>query len=143
MQVWGVTPGQLQEAVYKVSEEHYNGNLICDGQPDHIGATSKSAVRFKMRVKDSAGAGAHISVDRFGSTKKGYRRTISACWHAHRDVMRAIFEVNPEARIKSVMADYKGSDDFERTFPHTYDTNVGSMVYPVAVGESCLCDGLY
>lgn len=142
MQVWNVSPEVVKASVAAASER-YGGNVICDGEPEHTGVTVKSSVRLKLRVKDSAGPGAGISIDRFGSTKKGYRRKVSACWHAHRDVLAEIFRACPDARVKSVMADYRGADDFERKFPDTAHVNIGSMVYPVAAGDSCLCDGPY
>jgi len=67
------------------------------------------------------------------------RRVFAVCWHGHRDFMRAIFEADPDARIKTMWADYRGSEDFEEKFPGTAYRNVGSMMYPMRASEVCAC----
>jgi len=67
------------------------------------------------------------------------RRVAAVCWHGHRDYMRAIFARDPEARIKTSWADYKGSENFERDFPETGYRNVGSMMYPAFAKDICTC----
>lgn len=68
------------------------------------------------------------------------RRVFAVCWHGHRDFMRAIFEHDPNARIKSYVADYKGRDDFERNFGQTGFHNIGSMMYPMFMKDACVCN---
>ena len=65
------------------------------------------------------------------------RRIWAVCWHGHRDYMRAVYELDPSARFKSAMADYRGADDFESKFPDTAYTNVGSQMFPVLAREKC------
>ena len=57
--------------------------------------------------------------------------------HGFRDVLRAIFAVDPNATILTAMARYDGSDGFESTYPDTYHTNAGSLIQPVAYGDLC------
>jgi hypothetical protein len=140
MIVWGVSPEEVTKIIRHISASDYDGNLIADGTPTHTGTTERSGVHFKLRVSDSAGPGAKITVDRFGTSKKGYRRTVSACWHAHRDVMLMLFDWYPEARLKSAVADYRGAESFLKQFPGTGYANVGSLVFPVAFQDSCLCE---
>jgi hypothetical protein len=52
--------------------------------------------------------------------------------------MRALFEHDPNARIKTYMADYKGSEHFEDTYPDS-DRNIGSIMYPCYASEACRC----
>ena len=67
------------------------------------------------------------------------RKVAAVCWHGHRDFMRSVFTRDPEARIKTSWADYKGSDAFERDFPETGYRNVGSMMYPAFAKDICTC----
>jgi hypothetical protein len=53
--------------------------------------------------------------------------------------MRAIYRRDPEARIKSAFADYRGSEDFEQKFPSTGDRNVGPPIDPIAMRHVCAC----
>ena len=67
------------------------------------------------------------------------RRVFAVCWHGHRDFMWGIFGRDPEARIKTMWADYKGRDDFDAKYPDTAYQNVGSMMYPRYASEICKC----
>jgi hypothetical protein len=55
----------------------------------------------------------------------------AASWEAHRDFMFNLFAINPEGRIKSAFADYRGLVDFEAKYRATADRNVGSQMFPV------------
>ena len=70
----------------------------------------------------------------------GQRKAWAICWHGHRDFMRSLFEGDPGARIKTVMADYVGKEGFERNFPETGLTNIGSQVFPLYAGQACACE---
>ena len=74
--------------------------------------------------------------DSFGG---GVRRIHAVCWHGHRDWMRALFALDPDARIKTAMADYRESDGFERVFPATGDRNIGSQMHPLIYRDACYC----
>lgn len=67
------------------------------------------------------------------------RRVHAVCWHGHRDFMRELFARDPEARIKTSWADYRGRESFEDTFPATAYRNVGSMAFPKYASEVCYC----
>jgi hypothetical protein len=51
------------------------------------------------------------------------RRKNAICWHGHRDWMRAIFRRHPETVIRSALAVYKGSQDFEYSHEDTRPTD--------------------
>jgi hypothetical protein len=62
-------------------------------------------------------------------TVSGYPRKVRAvCWHGHREVMKSIFAYDPEARLMTSMADYRGADSFRSSFERTGDRNIGSRV---------------
>lgn len=68
------------------------------------------------------------------------RREIHAvCWHGFRDFFLAVFDEFPNARIDTAMADYRGREDFRRTYPLTASQNVGSIMYPQYADEQCNC----
>ena len=93
---------------------------------------SQGLIRFTLRVHNSSGKGAHLSASG--------RRTVSACWHVHRDVMQALFSAHPQASIASGLAKYRNGEDFLANFGRTYYANAGSQARPVAYGTLCLCD---
>ena len=80
-----------------------------------------------LRVRDSRKEGARMSASG--------RRTPAASWEAHRDFMQALFACNPDGRIKTMMADYKGIESFNREFGATYYKQVGSHYRPATFGE--------
>jgi hypothetical protein len=53
--------------------------------------------------------------------------------------MRAVFRVNPDARIKTMWVDYKGAMDFKRKFGATAHKQVGSMMFPAYADQICKC----
>ena len=97
----------------------------------HASGERPSVNRFRLRVNDSRKAGARTSASG--------RRTVSACWHVHRDVMEAIFAVNPDVVIVSALATYNGKEDFEHKHLATHYHNAGSRMYPAQFGDLCDC----
>ena len=67
------------------------------------------------------------------------QRIDAVCWHGHRDFMRAIFQMNPDAVIISSWARYNGSVDFEEKLQETGRRNLGSVVCPMYAQEACFC----
>jgi hypothetical protein len=119
---------QVSEIVRRISEKMYGGNLYavkCE-------RISARRTRFTLKVRDSKEIGAHRS--------SSGRRTVSACWHAHRDVMHAIFYVDPSASLTSGLVRYEGLDSFLDRYLSTYHHNAGSMMSPVPYGSLCSCD---
>lgn len=47
------------------------------------------------------------------------RRLRSCCWHAHRDWMIALYDINPNVIIQTRMARYKNREHFHETYPGT------------------------
>lgn len=120
---------QVRAIVKRVSEEKYGHNLVVDA--GDLGTVRRPGTNFVLRVRLSKGPGARRS----GSG----RRTVAACWHAHRDVMMDIFAAAPDARLTSALADYRGAADFAASFPATGHHNVGSMMEPAAIANCCEC----
>jgi hypothetical protein len=125
MDVTGVSVKELETIARKLGVKLYNVR--------ETGQRVKH-VLFVIRPKYQS--------DKFRAVNKhmgGHRRVWAVCWHGHREFLTRLFEVNPNARVKTVLADYKGVEDFERKFKDTGYKNAGSQVYPVYVMEQCDC----
>lgn len=134
MQIRGIPDEDtIRRIVDQVSEVQYGGNLECYT----LGRVNGTTLTMTLRVKDTSGPGARRAA-RPSKGGKG-RRLIAACWHAHRDVMLAIFNVNPDARITTMMADYRGIDGFLRHYLDTAGHNVGSVMEPARYARLCDC----
>lgn len=99
-------------------------------------------ITFTLKVRDCKKAGHRLGYPRLnldGEEKGKQRRMSSACWHVHRDVMIAIFDMNPNAKLKTSMIYYKGKEHFYDTFEETGKKNVGSQMFPVTLPELCDC----
>jgi hypothetical protein len=93
--------------------------------------------RVKFRVKSSRRPGARVGSGRFGAP----RRIASACWHAHREIFRAMFRINPDTKIKTALYYYRGEEDFERNFEGTrYGHGVVNAAPVECIGDLCNCD---
>ena len=125
-----VSESDFSRIVREVSDSLYNGNLkVIESRDDGV---RFPRVRAQLRANSSREVGARRSWSG--------RRTVSACWHAHRDVYREVFRQYPDATIQTSMARYT-ADNFENTYPRTGDQNIGSMVSPAYMPELCDCGG--
>lgn len=134
MKVWGLSESDIRRIVEEVSGKEYEGNLIINNMSENL-AKRVPTYTVTLRVQDSRGSGASLSL-----SWAGERRSIAACWHAHRDVMQEFFHAGA-TRIQTVWIDYKSEEDFENNHRETLFKNVGSMAYPVYPRDKCAHDG--
>jgi len=127
VKIQGITAAQLRTAIETTSAELYNNNLTFNRDPEQIG----SWIHFTLKINDCHGPGAHLGTR---------RRTVYACWHAHRDAIRAIFRATPDALLITKLARYEGSNGFKHEFPMTGTQNVGSLVQPRNRQDCCECN---
>jgi hypothetical protein len=139
MMITGITPEQFADAVAKA------GALYEDNLRPEIG-TQYSATRFRARViLRQTGYGLGLPTwdlapaQRRSSSAFGRRRINAVCWHGYRDALREVFLINPETRIYTVLAKYKGQAEFNRLYPPTAHVNIGPPVDPVTLPELCDC----
>jgi hypothetical protein len=128
MELIGITLAQFETAIANVTAS-YGGNLEIH---DDAKSVSSRSSRGRVVVRDSRGPGARRS----WSGRHGKW----ACWHAYRDVLTELFEINPDARIRTSLTAYIGRDGFESSYPATAYKNIGSMVAPAYMPELCDCD---
>jgi len=127
MKVWGMDAAELRDVADEVGVE------IKDLRPDG------RALRFQLRPTGEKIDGDYKYQRTSSSGFQPERRVHAVCWHGHRDFMRAIFARNPDARIKTAWADYKGAENFADEFEATAWRNVGSMMYPMQADSVCKC----
>ncbi|MCE7011714.1 hypothetical protein LWC34_54215 [Kibdelosporangium philippinense] len=140
MFVYGVSFSDVQSVVRDVSDSLYDGNLTVRTGADRSNRAGPRAT-FTLRTLDSAGTGAKGSASWSGSGTgpKGRRRTISACWHAHYDVLAELFARFPHARVVTAIATYTAPTFHDRALA-TASLNVGCQLWPVTAPECCECD---
>lgn len=128
MQVTGLSLEDFERIVKEISAVCYDGNVIVEQE-----AHAQSPRRFtaRLRTKSSRGSGARMSWSG--------RHIPAACWHAYRDVLEALFEEYPQARVRTAMAVYKGKEGFRANYPYTAYKNIGSMMQPAYMPDLCEC----
>ena len=130
MRMAGITLVDFAAAVAKANRS-YDGNLMVHQDAHQVGVRAFTTIG-RVRCVASRKAGSRTSWDG--------RHTPTTCWHGYRDVLRALFEINPKAVITTSMAQYRGVEGFEENYPRTGHINIGSMFAPAYMPELCDCD---
>jgi hypothetical protein len=140
MFVYGVSLTDIHRVVRDVASTLYDGNITVRTDEDRSNRAGHRAT-FTLRATDTAGSGAKGSASAFGkgTGPNGRRRTISACWHAHYDVLAQLFGRFPDARVVTAIATYAAPTFRERALATAY-LNVGSQLCPVSAPDCCECD---
>ena len=143
----------LEQAV-KIANREYSHNILLIGS--NAGGKSTplvtvnrngSRIRFALRVADCREPGHRLHIRYSMNGKTHRKRSHYACWHAHRDVLAALFDLLPRARVLSGSRFASGGRivyDGKQGFLDTYresDRNIGSLMFPVYFSESCECEG--
>lgn len=116
--------------VDRVSHELYAGNLTCDAREDGRTHDGRAKIRWTLATRDSFAPGSR--------TAASGRHMPKASWQAHRDVMRALFMLDPEAELATGLATYRGLRDFNERFEATGDHNVGSRMEPRSIRDTAV-----
>ena len=101
------------DIVNKVSREKYGGNLVVSSSRQ----VSDSTVQLLVEVADHGGPGAFLGEVRHHD--KG------ACWHAFQDVLAALYEGYPQARVTTGIARYASQAHFLAVGDTTKPTRTG------------------
>lgn len=108
-----------------------------DGMKKRRNGSYQRKIRF--RILPQKGSERYQKIKQTPYTKSGERKAYAVCWHGHRDFMFKLFELDPNARLQTAMADYRGMEGFRATYPETAHKNVGSMMFPVSAQDECHC----
>lgn len=117
MKALNCTEADLQKAAKKT------GVRLMDARPEGTG------VRFRLALVGE-------KYRRMGHTG---RKVAAVCWHGHQDFFRALFRINPKAKIRTCQAAYDSPEHFERTYGDT-NRNIGSMIQPLYYADACWCN---
>lgn len=82
-----------------------------------------------------------LGLDRFKYRQEQVRfqRSCGApCWHAFGHFFRCLFEINPEGKVKTGLAVYRGAKGFEDAYRST-NIEKGSVMEPLQYSEACDC----
>lgn len=143
MIISGVTPQQFRDAVAKAGID-YGDNLRAVIGAEYV-RKDGTCQRFTARVLpvhtgyQLYGRGDDLAPGqkRSASAFSNMRRVNAVCWHVYRDVLIALFDAHPAAKVKTAYAKYYGAEQFYALYPDTAHINVGSQVYPVSAAECC------
>lgn len=77
------------------------------------------------------------------SERTGHTIPGAVCWHGHRDFLRALFHLAPNATVKTAVAVYRGADNFEATYRATASSpsswQSASWSQTVSTDNACSC----
>jgi hypothetical protein len=143
MIITGITVEDFRQAVAKAGIA-YDDNLARSHRPRvqrYPFRRSRGAEKYRLSAlrpqgHESPRAGAAPVGER---TTAEQRRINAVCWHGYRDALIEVFNINPDAKVRTAMAKYLGRDSFYEEFPSTGRKNIGSLMYPVTMPETCDC----
>lgn len=144
------------EQAAAVANRIYNGSILligsnAGGERAPIVKVNRNGVRirFALRTVSAHGPGHRLHIQYSWDGRPRHKRSHYACWHAHRDVLMALFDLLPTAKVLSGSRFvnggrivYNGKQGFLDTYRDT-DRNIGSQMFPVYFSESCECEGTY
>jgi hypothetical protein len=129
MKVYGVTLNQCHDIARSLGIR-FEGEDVSNSR----GARTSG----KLRADGATNPYPRVSASPFQTRRMPH----CVCWHGHRDFMRAVFAIEPGARITTGLRgsiDYQGSEDFEQKYQDTAWLNIGAPIAPVAMCEACSC----
>ncbi|MHA2063481.1 MAG: hypothetical protein ACXABY_03775 [Candidatus Thorarchaeota archaeon] len=128
MQIRVATGEEIHRAL-ETTQALYNQNLRFYNYRWEKGVHS-----LVLKVKNAWGRGGYIS------KQACYRHTGHACWHAHRDFLRELFNMCPTAKVKTFLVYYKNREDFENKFQATGDVGDVGMWGRKPLRQRCNCN---
>lgn len=134
MHIFGVGVENARKVLIDVGDTRYARNL-------YVKAESNQDTRNGPRCTITLGV--HSSRAKGARRAGSGRRACAACWHAHYDVMRAMFDINPDARITTGYIGkivYNGLSDFLLSAPNTAYIDIGSFIHSAPIAYLCECN---
>lgn len=147
MLIKNITREQIEQAL-AVTNEIFEDNIIFN----RFDAANRKQTRFNitLRTKDSKKAGHRLGQPKFMGFNvpadfSKRRRLHYACWHVHGTFFEKLFEINPEAAVKSGGSlanpgriDTGGWITIEGG--NWCDRNISSQISPYYFSDACDCD---
>lgn len=135
MLIRGVTEEDVRAAL-EVADYGYR-NLCFSQGPEPI-SENRLSWQLKLGVEDLDGPGCRRSAPQVWRFFRRHRIR-SACWHAHRNYLYALFERAPQARVTTSIASYQSYRDFLCHHSVTGDIGIGSIAAPYRLADACNC----
>lgn len=136
MRVYSTVDSLLSEAAVKMRQDtgiqiKYNNLKV------HKRKSGMIVSQFTIRKEKSNGLFDHLAFKYDNSY-----RTMSncLCWHGHKAFFDALFSVDPEATVGTVLFVYSGKEEFNKQFDRTGDTVKGPDANPYLVRDCCTCE---
>jgi hypothetical protein len=127
MKAYKVTIDQMESALRTINAKYESNVMWKRFEPNGSG------VNFTLTVRKSTDKGGRLGQC---LTSKGNRRHIAAaCWHVHGDFFDALFDVAPNAYVRS----NGGSLKITKDEGNWQDRNIGSQMHPLYYSEACDC----
>jgi len=130
VKIWYCTEEQIREAATEVGVRLWN---------DYYGRSAVGKIGRAHNVRlciDRLQPRSAAGYAPFQRTGHRGRRLPYVCWHGHKRFMLALFRMNPDARIKTALADYHGKADFDLKHKGTFGQGNN---WNVAYGQRCTC----
>ena len=129
MRIWGVSEADIRESAAEVGLVIFNDYRHDGVRPVGRGFDCRLGVDMHQ-PRDEAG---YLPFQRLGMQG---RRLPYVCWHGHKRFMLAIFDRNPDAKIRTALAVYHGKQDFWKKHRDTFGRGND---YHLAYGQRCNC----
>lgn len=135
MIVRGATEEDIRAALEVADYGYHN---LCFGEKPKPTTGRRLNWQLRLSTKDLNGPGCRRSAPQI---RRFFRRRLirSACWHAHRDYLYALFERVPEAGVTTSIASYQGYRDFLSHHPATANIDIGGLILPYRFAGACNC----
>lgn len=154
MNVKNATSSQIEDAADVVGVRPYNLRESGKGYAFQLKTRADGAMRQRLDWRGKLVLTApyqRLSTQVKRSTAKGYEGTEyqavvpgAVCWHGHRDFLRELFRLAPDAVVRTAFITYRGAADFEQNYRETRygKPGEGSTIYgssAVPYAEACTC----
>lgn len=103
-----------------IANKQYDGNLCLTAPTPKSGSIRLVPVRSGVLGSRTSWKGKKLK---------------AASWEAHRDFLKALFDINPNASVRTKFAHYAGKDSFYELFPDTAYINIGSQMEPCTMPD--------
>lgn len=114
--------------VERVSTEKYGGNVRILSSRQ----ISRTNLRITLTVRNPNGRGARV-------TPGGFHLQ-AACWHVYRDVLAALYDAYPDARVNTGTARYISREHFLASGDATGQLPVGLPGQQIPAVKACDCE---
>jgi hypothetical protein len=145
MKTWGWIEADIELAAARASEITGTCFYVCDMRDNSSSHPKRGgeALQFKLKPATSARRkdGTYppgVMVRGIGTNRERSGRAV--CWHTFGHFMRALFQINGNGLISTMVAVYDTVQGFNEVAYATGTAEKGSQAVPEAYRECCYCE---